>query len=160
MSREKEGNERKYFKLMFRKLPEKGYTEEDFQENLKSLCSTLQLPSSSIYFIHFIPGKASKRRGPISSTGYISVGEESIALKRLKYLSSSSSSNASFLSSANTSPAIDLDNPMPATQVYYKVPEVSIAPFPKAFKFKVNKMYLLMIPFHLLLYFNVYSAVY
>ena len=131
MSKEQE---RKYFKIIIRKLPEQGYTEGDFKENLNSLCKELHIEPKSIFFNHFIAGKSSKRRGPISSTGYITVGDESVAQKILSFFNAS---NPTFVSPSKINPIVDVDNPSPALQLYYKQPEVSIAPYSKGFKFKV-----------------------
>lgn len=123
----------KYYKLVFRKLPERGYSEADFQADLSSMYQALGIPSSAVYYMHFISGKASKRRGPISSTGFITVGDESVALKIVKYLSS-----ASFVAPSKTNPVVDIDNPSPATQLYYRQAEVSLALYSKGFKLKVR----------------------
>ena len=133
-SRSGEREERKYWKLVFRRLPEKNYSEEDFKEDLRALCEKTSVLFPSVHINHFIEGKASKRRGPISSTAFITTSEASVA-KFTKYLSSP---DAFFIPPSRLAPSIDLDNPKPAVQAFYKQPEVTLALYPKGFKLKVR----------------------
>jgi hypothetical protein len=126
--------DKKYFKLSFRHLPESGYVESDFIQDITQLCQRLDLPPSSLIFTHFIEGKSSKRRGPISSTGFVTTSDESVATKVLKYFTTSTNI---FVAPNKISPSVNVENPLPVAQVYYKQPDVCMAPYPKAFKFKV-----------------------
>lgn len=129
---EREGD-RKYWKLVFRRLPEKNYSELEFKEDLRALCEKISVHFPSVYIDHFIEGKASKRRGPISSTAFITTNESS-AVKFMKYLSSP---DAAFIPPSRLAPSLDLDNPKPTVQAFYKQPEVTLALYPKGFKLKV-----------------------
>jgi hypothetical protein len=133
MTKEKE-QERKYYKLVFRRLPEKGYSESEFKINLANLCEQLGIPSNVVYFLHYIEGKNSRRRGPIGGAAYVTIGDENVVLKLLKYFQSPPC--IPFIPSKPTS-AVDLENPSPVAQLFYRQPDVSLALFPKAFKFKV-----------------------
>lgn len=128
--------DRRLLKLVFRRLPETNYFEDDFKEDLRSLCEKLGLHSPSVSFGHFIEGKASKRRGPISSTAFITTNESN-AMKLLKHFSTP---DAAFIPPSRLAPSLDLDNPKPAVQVFYKQPEVSLALYPKTMKPKACRL--------------------
>ena len=131
--RNEKENERRYWKLVFRRLPEKNYSELDFKEDLRSLCERLSVLFTSVYVNHFIEGKASKRRGPISSTAFITTNESNA----MKFLRHFSSPDAVFLPASRLAPSVDLDNPRPTMQAFYKQPEVTLALYPTSFKPKV-----------------------
>lgn len=49
--------QKKYFKIVVRKLPVNKYTETDFQSDIIKLCGKLGVESTSIRYEHFMRGK-------------------------------------------------------------------------------------------------------
>eukprot|EP01031_Cornospumella_fuschlensis_P022266 gene22266-27229_t len=61
-------------KIVIRRLPAtKDYTLEEFQKALDGVLSALCIEKSACNFEHFIPGKISRKRGPITSAGFLSL---------------------------------------------------------------------------------------
>jgi len=74
-------NQKKFFKVVIRKLPPTGYSKEDFVASLQSVCSSLEIPSNIFRFLHFIQGKVSRQRGPLGSAGFVAFEDEEVFKK-------------------------------------------------------------------------------
>jgi hypothetical protein len=68
---------RKTWKIAIRKLPaNKNYTKKDFEQNVQTVITALQLNPYMLNIEHFIEGKLSRKRGPIPSVGYLAFYDE------------------------------------------------------------------------------------
>lgn len=70
------GPKKKYYKLVVRKLPLTNYDQTNFQSDLTKFSEKLQLTPQNFRFEHFIRGKLSRQRGPVSGVGFFSTDED------------------------------------------------------------------------------------
>ena len=75
--------QKKYYKVVIRKLPPSDFAKDDFLASLKEFCSVLGIPDACCRFLHYIQGKNSRSRGPLGSAGFISFEDEEIFKKFL-----------------------------------------------------------------------------
>jgi hypothetical protein len=72
------------YKIVIRKLPmDSTYDIEKFRACVEKVCSKLSVESSHVSVDHFLAGKLSRKRGPVTSVGYISVDEDTVVRQLL-----------------------------------------------------------------------------
>jgi hypothetical protein len=64
---------KKVFKVVVRKLPIGNYDEKSFQENISKFSNQL---GASLRFEHMLKGKLSRKRGPVTGTGFFTLVDE------------------------------------------------------------------------------------
>jgi hypothetical protein len=72
---------KKMTKLVIRKLPSVGFTSQDFEEHIYRTCEheLINIDKSKIEIQHFIIGKISRKKGPVSGTGFVCFDEDIVS---------------------------------------------------------------------------------
>eukprot|EP01039_Chlorochromonas_danica_P011378 gene11378-12708_t len=103
-------------RVIIRKLPaSRDYRREQFDSCLEAVAKALDLDIKHFFVEHFIEGKISRKRGPVSSAGFVSISDPQASQVFLQQC--------------------PLNRPFLSDDLYGQ-PEVTLAPYAKAFKQK------------------------